>query len=87
MLYRRLCESCFKKILLMMTTVIKSHKSHISSVLQEAMKRILKQKSHTHEVYNKSYKAIYSLLGHKVIFCIFKPNSIRKPLKQSQNIR
>jgi len=40
-------------------------------VLQEAMKRILKQKSHTHEIYTKRYKVILSMFGHKVIFCVF----------------
>jgi len=49
----------------------KSHKSRIFSVLQEAMKQILKQKSHPYQGYNKSYKVIFSMLGHKVIFCIF----------------
>jgi len=42
------------------------------------MKRILKLKSHPYEVYNISYK---------VIFCNCQPNSVKKPLKQSQNIR
>jgi len=40
-------------------------------MLQEAMKRILKQKSHPYEVCNKSYKVIFSMLDHKAIFCIF----------------
>jgi len=49
-------------------------------VLQEAMKRLLKQKSHPYDVYNKIYQATKS-------FCVyFQPNSTRKPLKQSQNI-
>ena len=26
------------------------------------------------------------MLGHKVIFAYFQPNSIRRPMKQSQNI-
>jgi len=56
------------------------------SVLQEAMKRILKEKSHPYEIYNNSYKVIFSMLGHKVIFCHFQPNSVRKPLKLFQNI-
>jgi len=34
------------------------------SVLQEAMKRISKQKSHPYEVYNKSYKVIKSHIFH-----------------------
>jgi len=33
-------------------------------VLQEAMKRILKQKSHPHDVHNKSYKVIKSHIFH-----------------------
>jgi len=40
-------------------------------VHQEAMKRNLKQKSHPYEIYNKSYKVIFSMFGHKVISCIF----------------
>jgi len=40
-------------------------------MLHEAVKQILKQKSHPYEVYIKSYKVIFSMLGHKVIFCIF----------------
>jgi len=35
------------------------------------MKGILKQKSHPCEVYIKSLKFIFSILGHKAIFCIF----------------
>jgi len=35
------------------------------------MKRILKQKSHPYEVYNKRYKFIFSMLGQKAIFCTF----------------
>jgi len=31
------------------------------------MKRVFNQKSHPYEVYNKSYDAIFSMLGHKVI--------------------
>jgi len=50
------------------------------------MKRIFKQRLHPYEVYNKSYKVIFSMLGHKVIFAYFQPNSIRRPMKQSQNI-
>jgi len=34
------------------------------SVLQEAMKRILTQKSHPYEVYNKSYKVVKSHIFH-----------------------
>jgi len=33
-------------------------------VLQEAMKRILKQKSHPYEVYSKSYEVIKSHIFH-----------------------
>ena len=44
----------------------------------------LKQKSHPYEVYNKSYKVIFSMLGHSHIY--FQPDSIRKPSKHSQNI-
>jgi len=40
-------------------------------MVQEAVKQILKQKSHPYEVYIKSYKVIFSMLGRKVIFCIF----------------
>jgi len=43
-------------------------------VLQEGMKQILKQISHPNNVYNKiinSKKVIISMLGHKVIFCMF----------------
>jgi len=43
---------------------IKSHKSHIFSVLHEAMKRILKQKLHPCEVYNKIYKVIKTDIFH-----------------------
>jgi len=40
------------------TRAISSHKRYIHYLHQEAMKRILKQKSHPYEVYNKSYKVI-----------------------------
>jgi len=33
-------------------------------VLQEAIKRMLKQTSHPYEVYNKSYKVIRSRIFH-----------------------
>jgi len=56
-------------------------------VLQEATKCILKQKSHPYEVYNKSYKVIFSMFVMKSYFACFQTNSIRKPLKQCQNIR
>jgi len=35
------------------------------------MKRILKQKLHPYQVYNKSYVVKFSMSGHRVIFCIF----------------
>jgi len=29
---------------------------------------------------------MFSMFGHKVTFCNFKPNSVKKPIKQSRNI-
>ena len=49
----------------------------------------LKQTSHPTKSTTKvirSQKVIFFMLSHTVIFCDFQPNSVRKPLKQSQNI-
>jgi len=56
-------------------------------VLQAAVKRILKEKSYPYEIYNESHKKSYfpcSVI--KSYFVYFQPNSMRKPLKQYQNI-
>jgi len=48
------------------------------------MKRILKQKSHPYEVHNKSYEVIkisFSMLVHKVIFCIFSTKFNKETMK------
>jgi len=50
-------------------------------VLQEAAKRILTQKSHSYEAYNKRYNDIFSILGHKVIFCIFSTQFNKETIK------
>jgi len=48
------------------------------------MKRILKQKSHPYEFHNKRnevIKTIFSMLVHKVIFCIFSTKFNKETIK------
>jgi len=55
--------------------------SHFS-ILQEAVKRILKQKSHLYKAYNKSHKESYFKRSvMKSYFAYGQSHSIRKPLK------
>jgi len=67
-IYVQLSRQCWETHDIVIITAIWSHESHIFSVLQEAMKRILKQKSHPYEEYNKSYKVIKSHIFKKSYF-------------------